>query len=263
MRALLRHRLVEPHISRALHARLVRQSARFFLREELSGGIRVYALAGSSVRVAVEHRTPDVMVLDELFYSQVYEPPAAVARAIASLGPSPRITDLGANIGMFGAWALMRWPRASMTAFEPDSRNAGMLRLAVDANTPHSSWTVVEAAAVARAREVSFVGGGFATSHAGGPDEDGVMVAGVDALPHMVGCDFLKIDIEGGEWELLADPRIRDTEARVVVLEYHPDGCPSDTPEQTAQGYLVDAGFQVITSLRTSPAHGVLWGWKS
>ncbi len=39
----------------------------------------------------------------------------------------------------------------------------------------------------------------------------------------------MKIDIEGAEWALLADPRFRELRAPVVGLEYHAQGgAPAD-----------------------------------
>jgi hypothetical protein len=47
-----------------------------------------------------------------------------------------------------------------------------------------------------------------------------------DVFPYMQECDLLKIDIEGGEWGLLADPRFASTSAKALVMEVHPEARP-------------------------------------
>ena len=44
---------------------------------------------------------------------------------------------------------------------------------------------------------------------------------------------MVKIDIEGSEWEILEDARLR-VAARVVVLEYHPQGRQGRIPRLAA-----------------------------
>ena len=46
----------------------------------------------------------------------------------------------------------------------------------------------------------------------------------VDVFPYLAAADLVKIDIEGSEWEILADARFAGIAARVLVLEYHPQG---------------------------------------
>jgi hypothetical protein len=43
-----------------------------------------------------------------------------------SLGRPIRVLDLGANIGLFGAWALGRFPVESILALKPDPENASV-----------------------------------------------------------------------------------------------------------------------------------------
>ena len=46
-----------------------------------------------------------------------------------------------------------------------------------------------------------------------------------DVLGQIAEADLVKMDIEGGEWGILADPRI--ARQRALVLEYHPRGLPA------------------------------------
>ena len=85
----------------------------------------------------------------------------------------------------------------------------------------------------------------------------------VDVFEHTNGVDLLKIDVEGAEWPLLADPRFGDVSADVVVLEYHSDGCPHSDPAAAAEAALIAAGYEIVPGT-TKPAYGagVLWGFR-
>jgi hypothetical protein len=87
-----------------------------------------------------------------------------------------------------------------------------------------------------------------------------VEVPMVDVMPRLADADLVKIDIEGGEWALLADPRF--AEARAVVLEYHPYGCPTDDPRRSAHELLHAHGFEV-TPLFYEPDNGVGMLWAT
>ena len=264
-RRLLTHPRVEPVVSTALLARLVANPARFALAE-LAGRGRVVAhrVRRGGAIVVLEHGTPDVQAFDELFYQQIYAPPPEVEEAVAALGRAPRILDVGANIGLFGAWALARWPGAEIDAFEPDPRNAALHRRAIAASGRGGAWRLHETAATVADGEMRFVTGRYAMS---GPatdaDADATSVPARDVLPLLERADLVKIDAEGSEWAILDDPRFAATAARAIALEYHPELCPEPEPRAAAVGRLCAAGF----SLRDVPTHappgyGSLWGWR-
>jgi hypothetical protein len=70
----------------------------------------------------------------------------------------------------------------------------------------------------------------------------------------------VKIDIEGAEWELLADPRFAALEPNVLVLEYHQDGCPGTDPAQAAEQALRNAGLAVVHGgSKPQFGAGILW----
>jgi FkbM family methyltransferase len=248
-------------ISFALRGSLVAESARFAANELRPGERRgIYRLRGSTVRVALRHHTSDVMVLDEVFAQREYEFPEEVEAALRAAERPLRVIDLGANIGLFGAYVLQRFPDASVIAVEADPANAELHAATVTAN-PGADWTLVRGAAAAAGGRAKFVGGGFATSRLAEPGEAAVEVETVDVLPLLAGGDLLKIDIEGGEWAILADPRWRQTDALAVVLEYHERFCPAPDPLASAEEALREAGFEILPG-RDKPAFGagILWG---
>jgi FkbM family methyltransferase len=243
-------------LSFALRASLVRERRRF-LRNELGRkpATAVYRLRESGVAVAIRHHTGDVMVLDEIFSQGEYRPPPGVV-----LPNVASAVDLGANIGLFGAWLLGRFPKAHVAAYEPDPGNAAVHRLAIEANGLTDQWRLVDAFAGTRAGTTSFAAGLHAVSHEG----EGIEVPVVDVLPVLADADLIKIDVEGAEWPILADPRLREVQAQVVILEYHAEGCPDPDPAAAAERALVDASFVVHHAAR-KPAFGagILWGLRT
>ena len=247
----------------ALRASLVRERRRFAVNELRRRPLTaVYRLRESGVAIALRHHTGDVMVLDEIVSQHEYEPPSQVQEALSRLPASPRIVDLGANIGLFGAWALARFPEATILAVEADPESAAVHRRTIEANRLESRWRLLEAFASTSPGIARFAAGRHATSRAADAEDDGVEVAAVDVLPELVGADLVKIDIEGAEWRLLADSRFAQARPRVVVLEYHAEGCPDADPTTAAEAALRAAGLEVVPAGRKPQfGAGLLWAF--
>jgi FkbM family methyltransferase len=221
-----------------------------------------YRLSESGVAVTLRHHGGDVMALDELFAQQEYELPPPVEQTLAATTEPLRVVDLGANIGLFGAWLLGRFPAARIVALEADPSNAAVHRSTIEANGLSDRWRLMEAFAGTRAGTTRFVPGLFGVSREADKQE-GIEVRVVDVLPELLDADLVKIDVEGAEWPIVTDPRFRDLRARAVVLEYHEWGCPADDPRVLAEQSLRAGGWEVVHAAR-KPAFGagVLWGWR-
>ena len=77
----------------------------------------------------------------------------------------------------------------------------------------------------------------------------------VDVMAQIADADLVKIDIEGGEWMLLEDPRFADSPPGALVFEYHPRFCPSGDPRERAESLLAAAGLSAqrdLASIRRS-----------
>ena len=202
------------------------------------------------------------MVLDEIFSQQEYEPPREARVALSALGTTPRVVDIGANIGLFGAWALARFPGATIVAVEADPANAAVHRRTIEANGLEERWRLVEGFAYTGSGIVRFAAGEHATSHGAKGDDEWVEVPAVDVLPHIADADLVKIDIEGAEWDLLADPRFKEARPRVVVLEFHQEHCPGPDAPAAAEHALRAAGFEVVHGSRKPQfGAGLLWAF--
>ena len=136
------------------------------------------------------------------------------------------ILDIGANVGSFALWATARWPGSQVTSYEPHpgtfellQRNTHRRRDIVPVNAAVFPGGATTASFVSR-----FAGDGESglASYAGDTFVDGAMieryeVAVVDpaGLPS---ADIVKIDIEGGEGDVLDGLDLSKTS--LVLLEY-------------------------------------------
>ena len=131
--------------------------------------------------------------------------PLRAAAAEPALDPAA-ILDLGANIGLFGAFAAARWPRARIVAYEPDPANAEVCRACIDANGLGARWELTAAPPPPTA-PASCASMPPATRSRTPTRTASSSSKRRDVLPEIAGADLVKMDIEGGEWAILRDPR--------------------------------------------------------
>jgi FkbM family methyltransferase len=232
-------------------ARVLEPGWRFLWREVVARRPvqRTYRLRRSGQRVVLRHRTPDLGGLTEVFVNDDYAFGEDVLAALPA-GRPVRVVDLGANIGLFGLKLLAARPDAQIVAVEPDPANARVLRETIEQNDAQPSWRVIEACAAAEDGVRSFVAGEYLTSRIG---PGGIEVRAIDVFPLLEDADLIKIDIEGAERDLLADPRFASLEARVLYLEYHP---PHSREEIV--GLLRAAGFEPAPFTESHPGYADL-----
>jgi FkbM family methyltransferase len=250
-------------VSFALRALLVEERLRFALNELRPRPVTgTYRLRGSDVAVVLRHHTDDLLVLDEVFAQREYELPAEVVEGLRGEA-SIRVVDLGANIGLFGAWVLQHFPHAQIDAVEADRENAAVHRLTVAANGREASWRLVEGFAAPAEGVVRFASGLHGRSHLATEDEEGRVVPALDVIPLLGRADLIKIDVEGAEWAILGDERFSGLRAPAIVLEYHEDGCPHADPKAAAVRSLHAAGYEVIGGThKPRVGAGLIWGYR-
>jgi FkbM family methyltransferase len=252
-------------------SRLVRARVRFTAGETLRRpGAHEYVLRDVDARVVLRHNGIDAWVLHEVFGDPFYAPPPEVAGVLGE-HEHVHVLDLGGNLGFFGLLALDRFPGARVTAFEPDPDNVRLLRRCIARNSLGARWEVVEACAAPADGELRFIAGDAARSRAALPGEDVATIAlpAVDVFPALAAADLLKMDIEGGEWALLGDPRFGDAAPPAILLEWHSGGCPAPNARTAVTSRLREAGFEVRhrdppTAPDDAPmwGAGVLWAWR-
>jgi FkbM family methyltransferase len=237
----------------------VRELWRFKWREnrhiEIVGG---YHTRSSRVPYFVRHTTRDIGVFSEVFVLGEYDPPPEVSDWLTALDRPARMLDVGGNIGLFATYARDRWPGTSVVSIEPDPENLEVLRR----NASHGSdLEVVAACAANHDGTLRFVAGQQAGSHVanGASGEDTIEVPCVDVFRLAESADLIKMDIEGSEWNILADPRLASVPARALVMEWHELLCPHPDPHAAAREALERAGFTVIADREDFPEVGMVW----
>jgi FkbM family methyltransferase len=192
----------------------------------------------------------DVWVIKETCLDQDY-------MVDAPLEPDWRVVDIGAGLGDFSVFAARQCPDGVVHAYEPLASSFDLLthNLALNEITNVRTFREATGAAgrvgIAGDAQGPAVSTRFAAGHgeAAAPSVDLAQI--LDRLPGGR-CDFLKIDCEGCEYELLLGSR-PETLARVqrISAETH-DGVDGHTPAELAQ-FLAQNGFQV--KRRPNPVH--------
>ena len=215
-------------------ARMVDQPVRFALHElRRDPEPQRYRPRNAAVDVLLRHGTSDLDSLDEVFSRGLYRVPPEVRAVLPS---HPRVLDLGGQIGLFGAWAFSELEPTRLTSVEADPADAALLRRAA-ATTPQ--WHVIQVVAAAEDTELAR-----------------------DVLPPMAEADLVKIDIEGGEWPILTDPRFAQLPTPALVIDYHPAGCPAPDPQAFIHALLDDAGYRTQEIDDVPLGAGMLWAWR-
>lgn len=173
----------------------------------------------------------------EIFEKAIY--------AFSAKTESPRIIDCGANIGLSVIYFKTLYPKSHVLAFEPDPIISAVLKH----NTAALGFTDVDVqqkAVWVHDRGVDFQQeGGFSGRIPQPGDEDRVISVESIRLRDYLNeeIDFLKIDIEGAEIEVLRDCKEFLGNVEHLFVEYH----SHVSQEQMLQEVLLifkDAGFR-------------------
>jgi FkbM family methyltransferase len=135
------------------------------------------------------------------------------------LGTVRTILDIGANLGWFSLSARNFYPQAKIHAYEPNPRIIPYL----EANTSHSNINVFTSAVGRIAGQVSMEDTGNSNAAIARVSDDGRIEqvsfeTAVSRLGNEV--DLLKLDCEGGEWELFEAGHAWRA-IRELRMEYH------------------------------------------
>jgi FkbM family methyltransferase len=215
-----------------------RESALGALRDRVSGATSGDTIAIGDLRLKVTDGANAFMQYKDEFVRRNY--------AFSATRPDPVVIDGGANIGLFSIATLRDHPRARITAFEPDPRVFRLLQHNLAANGG-ASVTVVNAALGASEGEMEFSpdgqAGGALTVGAG------TMRVRVERLSSYLATDvdFLKLNIEGAELDVLNEAAAsgRLSRVRAMVIEYH--GWPGGDQRLGPLLSLLDAqGFRYL-----------------
>src|SRR5947209_6122561 len=134
-------------------ARMFHERGRFVVAGMLElDGIHPYRLRRDGTRLWLRHPV-DSWTLHDVLVKRVYELPAQVR---AALPPASSVLDLGANVGLFGVFALKELEGCRVTGYEPDPANARVLELTLARELRDGRYRLVRAAAGVTDGEVRF-----------------------------------------------------------------------------------------------------------
>ena len=167
---------------------------------------------------------------------------AGLERPITALPPDANILDLGANVGYTAVDFALRHPEARIVAVELDEDNAA---LAEHNLAPFGErCSVVRAAVWSHDGEVRYGGEEAWGFHVveGSAENRSAPAIRMSTLIRKFGfgrIDYVKMDIEGGEAEVLSDPGWMDRVEEILV-EIHPPATLD-----FGEAALLSAGFRV------------------
>jgi FkbM family methyltransferase len=198
-------------------------------------------------RVQVPDATTFLASRREIFEKEVYR--------FTTTQPAPRVIDCGANIGMATIHCKVQHPAARVTAFEPDP----VLFAALERNVAAFGLADVELR-----REAAWVHTGTLRFHQEGGHSGRIAIEGdgriievrCTRLRDLLGerIDFLKVDVEGAELELLEHCHDRLGNVERLFVEYH---SRADRPQRLDEllRLLSGAGFRYDIKEEFSAPH--------
>lgn len=178
----------------------------------------------------------------EIFLNKIYN--------FSSKDKQPFILDCGANIGLSVIYLKQLFPESRIIAFEPDDKIFSILKKNVESFNL-KDVDLVKKACWKEETILEFYSEGADGGRAlnAGEKENMIKVETVRLGTYLnQKVDFLKIDIEGAEWEVLQDIKDDLKNVKNIFVEYHSFvNQPQMLPEIIS--ILKDAGFRLhVTS---------------
>ena len=209
----------------------------------------------SGKRISLSRK--DYGVAYEIFVHEFYR------QAVKGAETARLIVDLGANVGYSCIYFLERYPQAHLIAFEPHPHHIERLKTNLALNNALGLVTLYPNAASNRSGQVvlSDLGASSSTVMPGAASKK-FAVDSIDIFPLLLGkkVDILKMDIEGGEYDILSDDRLFDLDVRTVVLEWHRTSDDRDDRAWCVER-LQRAGYR-IENIFTRSHHGMFCAFK-
>lgn len=178
--------------------------------------------------------------LHEIFIDEVYK--------FNSLNDKPLIIDCGSNIGMSVIFFKRLFPKAKVIGFEPDPEIFEFLESNIH-NFGLCNVELINKAVWIKEDQVYFQPDGSLGGHLTTDQDKNTIMVDTVRLKEFLNepVDFLKIDIEGAEYEVLQDCADKLVNVHDIFVEYHgKSGHPQMIGELLI--LLKSAGFRVYVS---------------
>jgi FkbM family methyltransferase len=205
-------------------------------------------------RIIMRYPNNDWYTAAEIFLEGEYAAPFHIPSDLRT------IHDLGANVGYATVFLANRFPQSHVDVFEPHPDHLLQLDLNIALNALQSRTTVHPYAVGAECRELFLTNSNTCSTLIGQKENGAVTVKVTDWLDFARRCeiDLLKMDIEGGEYEIVFDPRFDTLRIPYICMEWHVHSGTSrpDVAERLRTlGYTVYAGPE-----RRLPDSGLRYG---
>jgi len=213
-------------------------------------------------RLSVPHRL--LHTYKESFFDQAYFRgfPAALRDA-----PVRTAVDVGANVGYFSLFLLSRFPDARVWAYEPMPANFELLDAYRHEHNDLELFPIQKAVTAPGQQTLTLHydrSDSFTTSASiySDPDQPQALRVKATSLDEIMetqqldSLDFLKLDCEGSEYQLLY--QARDEALRRIgrlAIETHPGPTPRETSSALA-GFLQEKGFELHCE------GDLIWAWR-
>jgi FkbM family methyltransferase len=196
----------------------------------------------------------DLTTAHDIFVSQIY-----AAALDGAAGRDSLIVDVGGNVGYSTLYFARRIPGSRVLAFEPHPQFAAQFERHMALNGFTARVTLVHAAAGTRTGAASLSDDEDSSALVGPGASGAIPVAVVDFFERVGSAPVavLKMDIEGGEVPLLADPRFGDLDVRLLLLEWH-DPSASGRSKSWCVDRLTALGYTVSPGPQDDPTTGLL-----
>jgi FkbM family methyltransferase len=185
---------------------------------------------------------------DEIFIDEAY--------SFAPRNDAPRIIDAGANIGMATLWFSLAFPKACITAIEPDPATFDLLRRNVERNHLYGV-NPVEGALASHSGVTELLVDPCKPGSLWMSTEEGRMTGvPLQVSSHRLSSlidgpvDLLKLDVEGAEHDVIEelDESGALQEVQSIIMEYHHHLNGHDDRLGELLGTLATSGFTYYLS---------------
>jgi FkbM family methyltransferase len=217
-------------------------------------------LATGEILISRNNPMTDLGNAWEVFVAEPYRPPKSLDTASIR-----RIVDIGANVGYTVVYWGIRFPAASIDAFEPHPVHLRLLKKNINANSLEHRVSV-HAVGIGTADGQTYLsdeGTSSRVCHDGGAFQIDV----VDFFKALssTNIDLLKMDCEGAEYDIVMDPRFEQLNIGTLVMEWHAG------PERPHAGVEICGRLrQLGWSLDESHVErvgevtsGIVWGYRA
>ena len=170
----------------------------------------------------------DFLVFLQVFGQKEYKAPIELYQRVFGSDPKT-ILDIGANIGLTSLYLHYQFPESEIIAFEPSEENFTQLQKNLSNLSITSKKSAFWHSRAQLSLDKSFRDGNewsFQFKESANGSVEGLGIKDIINEYNIHQIDFLKVDIEGGEFEIFnedVDPLSTSVDIHFIVMEIHED----------------------------------------